>query len=85
MYRAYSTSDIESPKAWKADILKPVQVPSSAPSIISAVTNETLGVSHVLLLILFFFFLLPAPHVIVFPIDTVPTSMCRDASAETPL
>ncbi|KAK8117405.1 uncharacterized protein PG998_005686 [Apiospora kogelbergensis] len=50
MYRAYSTSDIESPKAWKADILKPVQVPSSAPSTISAVTNETLGFEKILVL-----------------------------------
>ncbi|KAK8007345.1 hypothetical protein PG989_001335 [Apiospora arundinis] len=50
MYRAYSTSDAESPKAWKADVLKSVQVPASAPSVISAVTNETLGFEKILVL-----------------------------------
>lgn len=45
MYRAYSTSDVEAPKTWRPDRMSPVQVPASAQSVVSAVTNATLGVS----------------------------------------
>ncbi|KAK8087318.1 hypothetical protein PG994_002292 [Apiospora phragmitis] len=50
MYRAYSTSDVEAPKTWRADRLKPVQVPASAPSVVEAVTNATLGFEKLLVL-----------------------------------
>lgn len=54
MYRAYSTSDVEAPKTWRPDRMKPMQVPASAQSVVSAVTNATLGVSD-----LFLFLTLP--------------------------
>ncbi|KAK8133599.1 hypothetical protein PG984_005611 [Apiospora sp. TS-2023a] len=50
MYRAYSTSDVEAPKTWRPDRMKPVQVPASPQSVVSAVTNATLGFEQMLVL-----------------------------------
>ncbi|KAK7921473.1 hypothetical protein PG985_009495 [Apiospora marii] len=50
MYRAYSTSDVEAPKTWRPDRMSPVQVPASAQSVVSAVTNATLGFEQMLVL-----------------------------------
>ncbi|KAK8094784.1 hypothetical protein PG997_001469 [Apiospora hydei] len=50
MYRAYSTTDVEAPRTWRPDRMKPAQVPASAPSVVEAVTNATLGFEKLLVL-----------------------------------